>query len=143
MLIRRVNSSGASATVLTFSSTNQNVTCAGSFSSNSDRALKDGETPITEAEAGAIVDAVEAKKYTRNDTGERRHGFVAQDLEAQCIDPFFAHIVGSTPATDDEGEEIAGAAPIKTVDYSRLVAILWTTVRDLRSRVQALESSQP
>ena len=47
MLIRRVNNSGASATVLTFSSTNQNVVCAGSISSNSDRALKDGETPIT------------------------------------------------------------------------------------------------
>ena len=143
MLIRRVNTSGTSVTVLTFSSTNQNVVCAGSFSSNSDRALKDGETPITVAEAGAIVDAVEAKKYRRNDTGEDRHGFIAQDLEAECIDPFFAHIVGSTPATDDEGEEIEGAAAIKTVDYSRLVALLWTTVRELRSRVQELENAQP
>ena len=142
MLIRRTNAQGTSATVLTFSSTNQNVTCAGSFSSNSDRALKDNETAITVAEAGAILDAVEAKKYTRNDTGERRHGFVAQDLEAQCIDPFFAHIVGSTPATDDEGEEIEGAAAIKTVDYSRLVAILWTTVRDLRQRVATLEAQR-
>ena len=94
------------------------------------------------AEAGAIVDAVEAKKYTRNDTGEDRHGFIAQDLEAVCSDPFFAHIVGSTPATDDEGEDIEGAAPIKTIDYSRLVALLWTTVRDLRSRVLELENAQ-
>ena len=86
---------------------------------------------------------MEAKKYTRNDTGERRHGFVAQDLEAECSDPFFAHSVGSIPATVDEGDDIEGAAPIKTVDYSRLVALLWTTVRDLRNRVQALESSQP
>ena len=86
---------------------------------------------------------MEAKKYTRNDTGEDRHGFIAQDLEAACSDPFFAHIVGSTPATDDEGEEIAGAAAIKTVDYSRLVALLWTTVRDLRSRVQELENALP
>ena len=31
MLIRRVNSSGGSATVMTFSSTNQNVVCAGNF----------------------------------------------------------------------------------------------------------------
>ena len=142
MLIRRVNSSGASATVLTFSSTNQNVVCAGSFSSNSDRALKDGEIPITVAEAWAILDAVDAKKYTRNDTGEHRHGFIAQDLEAACTGNF-AHIVGSTPATDNEGEEIEGAAAIKTVDYSRLVALLWTTVRDLRSRVQALENALP
>ena len=143
MLIRRTTSSGSNATVLTFSSTNQNVVCAGSISSNSDRALKDGETPVTVAEAGAIVDAVEAKKYRRNDTGEHRHGFIAQDLEAACNDPFFSHIVGSTAATDDEGDEIEGAAPIKTVDYSRLVALLWTTLRDLRSRVQELENGQP
>ena len=141
MLIRRVNTSGASATVLTFSSTNQNVTCAGSFSSNSDRVLKDNETPITVAEAGLIIDTVVAKKYTRNDTGEHRHGFIAQDLEAACTGNF-AHIVGSTPATDSEGEEIEGAAAIKTVDYSRLVAILWTTVRELRSSVQELENIQ-
>jgi len=94
------------------------------------------------AEAGAILDAVEGKKYTRNDTGEDRHGFIAQDLEAACSDPFFAHIVGSTPATDDEGDEIAGAEAIKTVDYSRLVAILWTTVRDLRQRVATLEAQR-
>ena len=115
MLIRRTTSSGSNATVMTFSATNQNVVCAGSISSNSDRSLKDGETPITVAEAGSLLDAVEAKKYTRNDTGERRHGFIAQDLDLACRDPFFAHIVGSTPATDDEGEEI-GAPAIKTVD---------------------------
>ena len=83
------------------------------------------------------------QKYTRLDTGEDRHAFIAQDLEAACSAPFFAHIVGSTPAADNEGEEIEGAAAIKTVDYGRLSALLWTTVRDLRSRVQALESAQP
>ena len=66
---------------------------------------------------------------------------MAQDLEAHCLDPFFSHIVGSTPATDDGGEEI-GAPAIKTVDYSRLVAILWTTVRDLRQRVASLEAQR-
>ena len=142
MLIRRTTSSGSNATELTFSSTNQNVTCAGSFSSNSDRVLKDNEMPITVREAGLIIDTVEAKKYTRNDTGEHRHGFIAQDLEAACTGNF-AHIVGSTPATDDEGEEIEGAAAIKTVDYSRLVALLWTTVKDLRSRVLELENARP
>ena len=41
------------------------------------------------AEAGAIVDAVEARKYTRNETGERRHGFVSQDFDfiVQAISP--------------------------------------------------------
>ena len=142
MLIRRVNNSGASATVLTFSSTNQNVVCAGNISSNSDRSLKDNETPITVAEAGLILDGVEAKKYTRNDTGEHRHGFVAQDLEAACTGNF-AHIVGEVPAVDNEGEEIQGAAATKTVSYDRLTALLWTCVKDLHSKVQALENARP
>ena len=142
MLIRRVNSNGASATVLTFSSTNQNVTCVCNFSSNSDRTPKDNETPITAAEAWGILDAVEAKKYTRNDTGEHRHGLVAQDLEAACT-RIYAHIVGEVPAVDNEGEEIEGAAATKTVSYDRLTALLWTTVRDLRNRVQELENAQP
>ena len=94
------------------------------------------------AEAGAILDAVQANKYTRNDTGEDRHGFIAQDLEAACTGNF-AHIVGSIPAVDNEGEEIEGAAAIKTVSYDRLVALLWTTVRDLRNRVLELENAQP
>ena len=35
------------------------------------------------------------------------------------------------------------AVKFKIVDYIRLVALLWTTVRDLRSRVQELEHAQP
>ena len=116
---------------------------ANNFNQSSDRAIKDNETPITAAEAAVILDAVEAKKYTRNDTGEDRHGFIAQDLEAACTGRHFAHIVGSTPAVDASGEEIEGAAAIKTVSYSPLVALLWTTARDLRSRVRELETAQP
>ena len=74
LFVRRVNSSGSSSSVLTCNSTNQNVTFSGNVSSNalnssSDRALKDNETPITAAEAGGTLDAVEAKRYARNDTG--------------------------------------------------------------------------
>ena len=64
-------------------------------------------------------------------------------FEAACSDPLFAHIVGSTPATDSEGEEIEGAAAIKTVSYDRLVALLWTCVKDLHSKVQELENAPP
>ena len=82
------------------------------------------------------------KKYTRNDrNNEKRVGFIAQDLQAACAGSF-AHIVGSTTVTqeDAQGEDIPGTAQdLLTVDYARLVTVLWTTVQDLRSRVDYLE----
>ena len=115
---------------------------ANNYQTSSDRALKDNETPITVTQAGQIIDAMQPKLYTRNDTEEHRHGFIAQDLEVACT-ANLAQIVGSTPAVDTDGQELVGAAAIKTVDYNRLVALLWTSVRDLRNRVQKLENAQP
>ena len=54
----------------------------------------------------------------------------------------FAHIVGSTTVTkeDAQGEDIPGTEEeLLTVDYARLITVLWTTVQDLRARVKKLE----
>ena len=114
-----------------------------SFTSTSDSKIKDNVENVTTAEAAAILDQVKVKKYIRNDrNGENRVGFVAQDLRAACADSHFAHIVDSTTVTqeDSEGNDIPGTEEeLLTVDYSRLVTVLWTTVQDLRSRVRHLE----
>ena len=88
-MIRRVNSSGASATVLSLSSTNQNCTCAGNliannFNSSSDTRLKDDQqVAAAAADAAAILDAVDVKTYSRNDLdGQKRVGFIAQEIQA-------------------------------------------------------------
>ena len=112
-----------------------------SFTSTSDKRLKDNVEDVTTAEAGAILDTVSVKKYTRTDRNEKRVGFIAQDLAKVCTD-HFAHIVGSISVAqeDAEGEDIPGSEQeLLTVDYSRLVTVLWTTVQDLRSRVRQLE----
>ena len=145
MLIRRVNSSGTSATVLTFSSTNQNVTCAGNliannFNSSSDTKLKDDQQVAPTADAAAILAAVDVKTYCRNDLdGQKRIGFIAQDLQDAC-DGHWTHIVSSNPDVDEEGTE-TGTSTLQ-VDYSRLVTVLWSVCKDLTVRVATLEAQR-
>ena len=145
MLIRRVNSSGTSATVLTLSSTNQNVTCAGNliannFISSSDTKLKDDQQVAPTADASSILAAVDVKTYCRNDLdGQKRVGFIAQDLQAAC-DGHWTNIVSLSPDTDEEGTE-TGTSTLQ-VDYSRLVTVLWSVCKDLTARVATLEAQR-
>jgi len=138
--IRREAPNGTLTTHLQFPDTQNgnafffNSVTADSFST-SDSRLKDNQQEITAQEALSILEAVTPKKYTRNDRdNEPRHGFIAQELEAAVGTGHFACLVGTTERIDDE------LPSMKTVDYARLSAILWTCVRDLHSRVQALES---
>ena len=120
-----------------------NKITADAFQNSSDRRLKDNEQECLIADVRAIVDRVSAKTYERNDrNGELRVGFIADDLKEAC-QGHYACILGEQPILDDEGAEIQGSIPILTVDYPRLTSLLWTTVRDLRSRVQALENALP
>ena len=54
-------------------------------------------------------------------------------MEAAC-NGTFACPVGSTE-TDEEEE------PLKTIDFSRLSAILWTVCRDLNNKLIALDTA--
>ena len=113
-----------------------------SFTSTSDQKIKDNVENVSVSEAAAILDQVKVKKYTRNDRkNEPRVGFIAQHLEAATRDSHFAHIVGSTLVAreDNEGNDIGEEEELLTVDYARLVTVLWSTVQDLRGRVKKLE----
>ena len=54
----------------------------------------------------------------------------------------FAHILGSTSAVNANGQEVEGTA-IMTVDYNRLLALLWATLKVLRKKAQEIETTQP
>ena len=100
-------------------------------SNTSDAKLKDQVKDISAKAAWAIVDQVRPKSYVRNDLdNQARVGFLAQDLQKACTGPF-ACIVGE--AEQDDGEKLL------TVDYARMVTILFRCVQDLLARVQALE----
>ena len=136
--IRRESPSGSFTSHLQFpDSQNGNAYFFNSVTADafqtSDNRLKDNQEEITAEEALSILEAVAPKKYTRNDKNhEKRHGFVAQELEAACSG-HFACLVGTTEIIDDEIQ------PMKTVDYARLSAILWTCVRDLHSKLEVLD----
>ena len=83
-----------------------------------------------------ILEAVEAKTYTRNDLNNApKFGFIAQEMESAVMDkPHYQCLVGST---EPDGEEPS----LKTLQYDRLTSILWTCVKVLYSKVQALENA--
>ena len=81
----------------------------------------------------AIFDAVEVKTYERNDLGgQKRVGFIAQEIEA-VLPEYYKHIVGEgtiQKGETEDGEPIEET--IKTVDYSRLVCVLWGRLQNPR-----------
>ena len=123
------------------------IVCNTSFTNNSDARLKDNQAKASLSEMLAIFDAVEVKTYERNDlSGQKRVGFIAQDLEA-ALTGNFAHIVGqgTKQSTSAAMEPVEGEIPMaedtfKTVDYSRLVTVLWVVCKILALRLYVLES---
>jgi len=112
----------------------------GDPASLSDTRLKQNQTLVPIATMSAIFDAIETKKCDLISTGvdtegnalpsERRVGFIADDVKA-VLPETWTNIVGSKALNDDE---------YLTLDYSRLVCVLWGTVKELRARVAALEA---
>ena len=78
-------------------------------------------------------------KYIRTDIAQPRIGFIAQDLAAVCTNEF-ACIVGRLQSADMPAEEI-DEEPLLTVDYSRLVTVLWGVCKNLQGRVAQLEQA--
>jgi hypothetical protein len=103
-----------------------------SFASASVTRLKERREALTTKECASVVDAVEPKRYSRSDTKTCRLGFIAQELQ-EVRRGDIARIVGETPANDELSDHWL------TMDYSRLVTILWKCVNYLRSRVTELE----
>ena len=105
-------------------------------SSSSDSALKDNQQAMNTQNAFDILGGVQAKTYTRNDQENApKFGFVAQEMEAAVKGKDnFDCLVGSTEGDEEE-------ASLKTLQYDKLTAILWTVCRDLNNRLKILETA--
>ena len=89
----------------------------------------------------SICHAIEAKEYDLAKIGtdvdgtdlpnERRVGFVADEVQAAIAGSGWSNIVGAKSVNNAE---------YLTLDYSRLVCVLWGIVKDLTARVAALEA---
>jgi hypothetical protein len=104
---------------------------ASQYFSSSDRSLKSDIEDASLQSCQEVFDAVEVKTYERTDLAPgKRIGFIAQDVE-QSLPAEFANLVGTRPS---------GLGEVLTLDYSRLVTVLWGVVKNLQARIEALEA---
>ena len=105
----------------------------------SDRRLKEDIETASSANCKAIFDAVEAKTFQWKRDGQRSVGFIAQEVEAPLPENGkFKDLVNRCtyqPTEEDEPLEI------KTLDYSRMAAVLWGVVKQLEARVAVLKGN--
>jgi hypothetical protein len=109
------------------------ITAANYFSSSDER-LKTNVQDASLQSCQQVFDAVQVKTYERTDLAGKRIGFIAQDIEASSPSEF-ANLYGTRPSED--------GVPYLTLDYSRLVTVLWGVVKNMQARLEALEANLP
>jgi hypothetical protein len=104
------------------------------FNTSSDRRLKTNIS-ATEVDVGSVIDALQVVDFEfKQDLGERKTGFIAQDLHAVW------------PQAVTSGDDRVDASPTETsfktwgLDYSKLVPLLVKEVQSLRRRMAELDS---
>ena len=113
----------------------------GDPASLSDTRLKENQQNVPLETLTGIFDSIDTKTYDFQPPGanldgtplpaERRVGFIADEVKAAISGEEWTNVVGSKPVNDTQ---------FLTLDYSRLVCILWGVVKDLRARVEELEA---
>ena len=111
---------------------NGNAVLTGSLTQNSDARLKDNVEDVELNDCMNMLQNINVKTYTRNDMeeGNKRIGFIAQDVKHNLPEKFDNIIRAIT----DEGEE-----ELLTMDYARMVCILWKVVQNQEERIKHLE----
>jgi hypothetical protein len=112
----------------------------------SDQNLKENIQNASLVDCKALFDAVEVKTFTWKRDGQQSIGFIAQDVEAALpTDGKFNDILNSSTYQPTEEDE---PLVIKTLDYSRMAAVLWGVVKqqaakltELEARISALEGN--
>jgi len=114
-----------------------NLVCAGTVTQNSDRQLKEDIRDADIQSITSVFDSVNVRTYKRNDyeTTRTRIGFVSQEVEA-ALPTEFQNMVGEYTKEQEGKDPIA----LKTLDYSRLVCILWGVCKNQQEELAALTS---
>jgi hypothetical protein len=106
-----------------------NVTFSGNVTAYSDRRLK--SNVVTLDSAAKYLSVIDAKRFTWNADGRADIGFIAQDVEEAGLPEFVLETGGYDPNTETHGETV------KSLDYGRMVAVLWQAVKEQQSQIEA------
>ena len=114
------------------STTTGTATFGGNVTANSDIRLKENIRPI--GNSMAMFDQIEAKRFDWK-KGEKVGdlGFIAQDVRAAGLD----EVVVENEEMDLDTKEITGTT--LTLDYSRMVSVLWDVVKELKTEIEDLK----
>ena len=110
--------------------TNGNTWISGSLTQASDAKLKDDIEEASVEDCKSLVMKIAPKTYTRVDRGDgkTRLGFLADDFDE----------VRGTAFDNLVGEVTKDGETLKSLDYSRLTAVLWAVVRSQQGQIDAL-----
>jgi len=130
----RLYKTGATSTISSQLNCLEDVICsrtvtATGYASTSDRSIKDEIKNASLDACKNIFDNVDVKTYVRKDLPGTRLGFIAQDVEENLPDEF-ANLLGM---------QYGGDEPLLSLDYSRLVCVLWGVCKQLQTRIDVLE----
>ena len=103
----------------------------GDPASLSDARLKSEITPVSGEQALGVLSQIRGCTYERDDLQQRRLGLIADEVEEAIEELAIDNVVGS---------KWHNGEALKTLDYSRLVALLIPAVNTLTARVQELEA---
>lgn len=113
-------SAGVSSTKLTFNPSTGQLN-ARTFNSTSDRRAKENIRQITNALN--TVERITGVEFTWRETGQTSYGYIAQDIE---------EVLPAVVSTNSDGD--------KSVNYDATIAILLEAIKELNTKVIALES---
>tara|TARA_R110002153_G_scaffold261797_1_gene422363 strand:- start:36 stop:1019 length:984 start_codon:yes stop_codon:yes gene_type:complete len=109
------------------------LTAGGNVTANSDIRLKENIRPI--GNSMAMFDQIDAKRFDWK-KGEKVGdlGFIAQDVQAAGLD----EVVVEIEDRDLDTKELLGTT--LTLDYSRMVSVLWDVVKELKTEIGSLKA---
>ena len=100
---------------------NGSAVLRGSLTQNSDASSKGNDEDVGLTDCMHMLQNIHAKTYTGNDMkeGNKRLGFIAQDVKAYLPDKF-DNLIGSSINTDEQGEN---SKEIMTMDHARTACV--------------------
>ena len=105
----------------------------GNVTAYSDARLKENITSI--GNSMEMFNQIDAKRYNWIDNGKNDIGFIAQDVKAAGL----VEVVKEAEDRDPETGELFDT--YLTLDYSRMVSVLWDVVKELKAEVEELKGN--